>query len=87
MTEAPTRERPTMPADAFARLGEGAVAYVREFEAAEFGRLYPGGPELPPGMRLWALIGAAGTPILVSDDRDTILTSALEQAIVPVSRH
>jgi hypothetical protein len=85
MTEGSTRS--PLPADVFARLGEGAVAYVREFEAAEFGRLYPGGPALPPGLRLWALIGATGTPIMVSDDRDVILSGALEQAIVPVSRH
>lgn len=87
MTEGSTRERRELPADVFARLGEGAVAYVRDFDAAEFERLWPGAPALPPGMRLWALIGATGAPILVSDDRDAVLSGALEQAIVPVWRH
>lgn len=79
--------RRPLPPDVFARLGEGALAYVREFESGEFGRCYPAAPAMPAGLRIWALIGATGTPILVSDDRDAILNGALEQSLVPVSLH
>ena len=71
----------------FARLGEGHLAYVREMKSEDLVRLFPGGPALPPGLRLWALIGAAGEPILVSDDRETALHGALEQDLTAVSLH
>ncbi|TBW41260.1 DUF1150 domain-containing protein [Siculibacillus lacustris] len=78
---------PPLPIEDFAQLGEGAIAYVREFRSEEIGRLYPGAPPLPAGLRLWALIGAGGTPILISDDRDAILDGAREQELTPVMRH
>jgi hypothetical protein len=87
MTEREASIRRPLPPEAFARLGEGALAYVREFESGEFGRCYPGAPAMPAGLRIWALIGAAGSPILVSDDRNAILSGALKQSLIPVSLH
>lgn len=70
-----------------AQIGEGHLAYVREMSSEDLARAFPGGPDLPPGLRLWALIGAAGQPIMVADDRDLALESALEHDLVAVSVH
>ena len=42
-----------------AQIGEGQLAYVRRIKAEDFQRLFPGGPELPEGIDLFALFGAA----------------------------
>jgi hypothetical protein len=78
---------PPLAPDAFAHLGEGHVAYVREVRSEDLGRLVPDAPPVPPGLRLWALIGATGTPILISDDREAALAGAEENQLVMVSVH
>ena len=86
MNHVPHRPPPLAP-DAFAHLGEGHVAYVREVRSEDLGRLVPDAPPVPPGVRLWALIGAAGTPILISDDRATAEAGAEENDLVMVGLH
>ncbi len=73
--------------EVLAAIGVGHLAYVREMSSEDLARAFPGGPDLPPGLKLWALIGAAGEPILVADDRDVALSGALEQDLVAVSLH
>lgn len=73
--------------EVLARIGEGQLAYVREMTSEDLARAYPGGPELPPGLKLFALIGAAGQPILVADDREVALSSAREHDLVALSLH
>lgn len=73
--------------EVLAQIGEGHLAYVREMTSEDLARAFPGGPELPPGLKLWALIGAAGQPIMVADDRDVALSSAAENDLVAVSLH
>ncbi|MCE1236185.1 MAG: DUF1150 domain-containing protein [Hyphomicrobiales bacterium] len=73
--------------EVLARIGEGQLAYVREMTSEDLARAFPGGPELPPGLKLFALIGAAGEPIVVADDRDVALSSAAEHDLVAVSLH
>ncbi len=71
--------------EVLAQMGEGHVAYVREMKSEDFCRIFPGGPELPAGVNLFALFGAAGQPILVSDARDLALAGALDQDLVAVA--
>jgi hypothetical protein len=73
--------------EVLAQIGVGHIAYLREMSSEDLVRAFPGAPELPPGLRLWALIGAAGEPIMVADDRDLALESAREHDLVPVSLH
>lgn len=73
--------------EVLAQIGAGQVAYVREMSSEDLARAFPGGPELPPGLTLFALIGAAGEPILVADDRDVALSGAAEHDLVAVSLH
>ena len=78
---------PPFTPESFAHFGEGQVAYVREVRSEDLGRLVPDAPAVPPGLRLWALIGAAGTPILISDDRDAAIAGAEENDLVMVALH
>ena len=78
---------PPYTQEVFAHLGEGHVAYVREVASEDLGRLVPDAPPVPPGLKLWALIGAAGTPILISDDRDAAIAGAEENDLVMVALH
>lgn len=73
--------------EVLAQIGAGHLAYVREMTSEDLARAFPGGPTLPPGLKLWALIGAAGEPILVADDREVALSSAREHDLVAVSLH
>lgn len=86
MNRATDRSPPFAP-DVFAHLGEGHVAYVRAVRSEDLGRLVPDAPPVPPGVTLWALIGAAGTPIMISDDRATAIAGAEENDLVMVSVH
>ena len=76
----------TIPVEALAHLGEGLVGYVRRMRTEDFARLFPGGPELPEG-ELFALFGATGMPILVSDAQDVALAGAMDQNLVAVALH
>jgi hypothetical protein len=44
-------------------------------------------PEIESGLTLWALFGANGQPILLSDERDTALAGAIQNQLIPVSLH
>ncbi len=78
---------PLFAPEVFAHLGEGHVAYVREVSAEDLGRLVPGAPPVPAGVRLWALLGATGTPILIADDRAAAVAGAAENDLTMVGLH
>ena len=59
----------TMPQDAFAALGGGQIAYLRPVRSEEVHALFPQAPELAPGVALWALLSAAGQPIMLTDSK------------------
>jgi len=59
----------TMPQDAFAALGGGQIAYLRPLRSEEVHTLFPQAPELAPGVALWALLSAAGQPIMLTDSK------------------
>lgn len=72
---------------ALAQMGGGQIAYVRAIRSDELNRLFPQAPTLQPGLNLFALLGADGTPIIVTDDRNTAIANAWEHDLVPVSVH
>jgi hypothetical protein len=73
--------------DELAHIGEGTVAYVREFDSAELKARFPDAPDMEPGTRLWALFAANGTPILVADQESSALAGAMQNDLTPVSVH
>lgn len=70
-----------------ADIGEGVVAYLREMPSEELKNKFPGLPEIQPGTRLWALFGANGQPILLSDERSRAIAGAMENDLTPVAIH
>jgi hypothetical protein len=70
-----------------ANLGEGQVGYIRKMRSEEITRRFPSAPELDPGLDLWALFSADGTPILVSDDRSSAFFKAQENDLRTVTVH
>jgi hypothetical protein len=70
-----------------ASLGEGEVAYVRSFQSEDLMAMFPEAPELVPGQKLWALLSANGTPIVLADTPDAVIKNAMENDLVTVSVH
>jgi hypothetical protein len=71
----------------FAVLGNGQVGYIRKMLSDEVRIKFPQAPELDPGLELWALFGADGTPILLSDNRSSAFFKAAEDELDTVSVH
>ena len=71
----------------FAALGEGQVAYVKPMQSDEVQRLFPQAPAMAPGLQLFALLSASGTPILLTDSRDAALANAWAHDLQPVPLH
>ena len=71
----------------FAALGNGVVAYVKAMTSDEVKRFYPGAPHMAPGMDLFALLAADGSPILLTDSHDAATANAWEHDLQTVSLH
>ena len=76
-----------MTDQAFSILGGGKVAYVKPIRSEDVHNLYPQAPELQPGMKLFALHAADGTPILVTDSREAAIANAMTHELETVSVH
>ena len=87
MTNDPVVNKPVMSAKAFAVLGGGKIAYVKPIMSEEVNDLFPQAPEMQPGMQLFALHAADGTPILVTDSRESAVANAWTQELETVSVH
>ncbi len=71
----------------FAHLGDGAVAYVKPMLSEDVMRLFPQAPKIEPGLQLFALLSATGTPLVVTDTRAAAVANAWEQDLQTVSLH
>lgn len=76
-----------MSPEALAGLGGGQVAYVKSMSSDEVKRIFPNAPALQPGMKLFALLNADGSPIMLTDSRETALANAWENDLATVSVH
>jgi hypothetical protein len=82
-----TSERLTMTPESLAGLGGGRIAYVRSMRSEEVRNLFPNVPPIAPGLELWALLAADGTPIMLADSREAVVMNAHEQDLETVSLH
>ena len=73
--------------EAFAVLGGGQIAYVKPIRSEDVHKLYPQAPKLEPGMSLFALHAADGTPIMVTDSREAAVANAITHELETVSVH
>jgi hypothetical protein len=76
-------------AEALAHLGDGRIAYVKTIRSEDVRTLFPQAtmPDLPPGQMLFALHGADGTPIMLTDTREAAVANAWSQELEMVSVH
>ncbi len=78
---------PPFSEEQFAHLGGGSLAYVRALRSEEVSKLFPQAPPIQPGLQLFALLGADGVPIVLTDSRDAALANALQNELQTVSVH
>ncbi|WP_083241273.1 DUF1150 family protein [Methyloceanibacter stevinii] len=70
-----------------ALLGEGEVAYIKQVDFDDAERLFPALDDTPEGIDLFAVLGADGTPIALTDSRNAAIANAIENDLVPLSVH
>lgn len=80
-------EKTLMTPETFAGLGGGRIAYVRPLKADEAKGLFPQMPAVAPGLELWALLAADGSPIMLADSREAVIMNANENELEAVSLH
>ena len=71
----------------FAQLGDGEVAYIKQLDHDAAEKLFPALSEAPKGIRLYAVLGADGRPLALTDSRNAAIANAIENDLVPVSVH
>jgi hypothetical protein len=79
--------RPLLTNEQLASLGGGRVAYLKTIRSEDVSRLFPAAPAIQPGLQLFALLAADGTPIIVTDSRDAAVANAMSQELEMVSLH
>jgi len=86
-TEAKTDTNPVITQDALAHLGDGRLAYVKAIRSEDVAHMFPQAPKIEPGVQLFALHAADGTPIMLTDTREAALANAWSQELEAVSVH
>ena len=85
-----TRSRmrhPLMSPQAFAAFGQDAVGYVRQMRSEEVEILYPHAPVLIPGLTVFVLHAADGTPLCITDSREAAIANAWSNELETLSVH
>jgi len=78
---------PAITQDMLAHLGDGRLAYVKAINSEDVAHLFPQAPKIEPGITLFALHAADGTPIMLTDTREAALANAWSQELEAMSVH
>ena len=73
--------------EALAGLGGGKLAYVKTIRSEDVQKHFPQAPELAAGTLLYALHAADGTPIMLTDSRESAIANARSHELETVSVH
>jgi len=73
--------------EALALLGGGRIAYIKSIRSEDVPSLFPQAPEIAPGLKLFALHAADGTPIMLTDSREAAIANAWSNELETVSVH
>jgi hypothetical protein len=73
--------------EALAHLGDGEIAYIKTIRSEDVPVLFPQAPEIAPGLELFALHAADGTPIMITDSREAAIASARSNELQTLSVH
>jgi hypothetical protein len=87
MTEGNLTLESNVSLDSLATLGEGHIAYVRQIRSEDVPDLFPQAPRIAPGLKLFALHAADGTPIMLTDSREAAIANAWSHELQAVSVH
>ncbi len=71
----------------FAQLGGGEVAYIKQLDLNVAQKLFPALRSPAKGIDLYAVLGADGTPLAITDSRNAAIANAIENDLVPLSVH
>jgi len=83
----PNTTNPVITQDALAHLGDGRLAYVKTIRSEDVARMFPQVPRIEPGIKLFALHAADGTPIMLTDTREAAVANAWSHELEAVSVH
>ncbi|HXD46299.1 MAG TPA: DUF1150 domain-containing protein [Pseudolabrys sp.] len=86
-TTEPNGTHPALTQEGLAHLGDGRLAYVRQIRSEKIAEMFPQAPRIEPGIDLFALYAADGTPIMLTDTREAAVANAWSQELEPVSVH
>lgn len=70
-----------------ARMGGGHVAYVRPIRPEMASKVLNQTVEVPEGIELYGLFMADGTPIMITDSRESAVANAFEHDLMTMSVH
>jgi hypothetical protein len=87
MAAATVHFEPDVSRETLATLGEGHIAYVKQIRSEDVPSLFPQAPEIAPGVTLFALHAADGTPIMLTDSREAAIANAWSNELETVSVH
>ena len=73
--------------EALAELGDGEIAYVRSIRSEDVPAMFPQAPEIEPGLELFSLHAADGTPIMLTDSLEAAVASAQSNELETLSVH
>jgi hypothetical protein len=73
--------------EALAAMGGGQIAYVKPIRSEDVAALFPQVPHIAPGVQLFALHAADGTPMMLTDSREAAVATAWKQELETVSVH
>jgi hypothetical protein len=73
--------------EALARLGGGKLAYVTPIKSEDVQSMFPQAPEIAPGLQLFVLHAADGSPIMLTDSQEAAVANAWSNELEMVSVH
>lgn len=77
----------SMSMEALAHLGDGEIAYIKTIRSEDVPAMFPQAPEIEPGLKLFSLHAADGTPIMVTDSREAAVANAWSNELQTLSVH
>ena len=80
-------QAPRVSLENLATMGDGRIAYVKQIRSEDVPQLFPQAPEIAPGLKLFALHSADGTPMMLTDSREAAIANAWSQELEAVSVH
>lgn len=87
MNREPVAHQVNISTEALAQLGDGEIAYIKTIRSEDVPALFPQAPQIAPGLMLFALHAADGTPIMVTDSREAAVANAWSNELQTLSVH